>query len=323
MTMKTMAVMTSGGDAPGMNAAIRAVTRTAIYNKLHIIGIRRGYTGLIENEVEPLSLKRVGGIINRGGTTLLTSRSKEFMTPEGRKKAYDTLKKHNIDGLIVIGGDGSMRGANALQTEFAVPTLTIPGTIDNDMYGSDYSIGFFTAVETALDAIDKIRDTATSHERLFVIEVMGHHCGNIALITSIAGGAEGVFIPEEKTFDLKTLLSLLQKGRKRGKLSSIVITAEGAYKAAELEKMLKNHAYFKVRAVTLGHVQRGGVPNAFDRLIASILGKAAVDYMISGKHGGFVGLDKMTPIFTLYSEALTHKKAIDEQLIALQEILAI
>ncbi|WP_126214058.1 6-phosphofructokinase, partial [Thermus scotoductus] len=276
--MKRIGVFTSGGDAPGMNAAIRAVVRQAYALGLEVIGIRRGYAGMILGEMVPLGVRDVANILQRGGTVLLTARSQEFLTEEGRAKAAEKLKAAGIEGLVAIGGDGTFRGAMRLLEEHKVPVVGVPGTIDNDLYGTDYTIGFDTAVNTALEAIDRIRDTAASHERVFFIEVMGRSSGFIALDVGLAGGAEVIAVPEEPV-DPKTIAEGLMESLRRGKSSSIVVVAEGAYPggAAGLLAAIQEHVRVEARVTVLGHIQRGGSPTAKDRILASRLGAAAVE----------------------------------------------
>ncbi|WP_253724416.1 6-phosphofructokinase, partial [Thermus scotoductus] len=274
--MKRIGVFTSGGDAPGMNAAIRAVVRQAYALGLEVIGIRRGYAGMILGEMVPLGVRDVANILQRGGTVLLTARSQEFLTEEGRAKAAEKLKAAGIEGLVAIGGDGTFRGAMRLLEEHKVPVVGVPGTIDNDLYGTDYTIGFDTAVNTALEAIDRIRDTAASHERVFFIEVMGRSSGFIALDVGLAGGAEVIAVPEEPV-DPKTIAEGLMESLRRGKSSSIVVVAEGAYPggAAGLLAAIQEHVRVEARVTVLGHIQRGGSPTAKDRILASRLGAAS------------------------------------------------
>lgn len=321
---KIIGVLTSGGDSPGMNAAIRAVVRTAIFYGNKIFGIKRGYQGMIDDDIEELNLSSVSGIIKYGGTFLQTARCKDFLTREGRKKAYDNFKKYGIKSLIVIGGDGSFRGLYDLINEFPIQGIGVPGTIDNDLYGTDYTIGFDTAVNTALDAIDKIRDTATSHSRLFIIEVMGRHSGYIALYTGIGGGAEEILIPETIS-DLQALCNKLEKGHKRGKKSSIVVVAEGdeAGNAFEIKRKIEKLVDWEIRVSVLGHQQRGGAPTAFDRLLASRLGYEAVLAIMQNENGKMVGIVNNKIKLTPLKETWTKKKKIDKSYLKMAEILAI
>ncbi|SHK03382.1 6-phosphofructokinase, partial [Caminicella sporogenes DSM 14501] len=264
--MKTIGVLTSGGDAPGMNAAIRAVVRTAIYNGIKVMGIDRGYNGLINGNIKEMDLSSVGDIIHRGGTVLRTARCEEFKTEEGRQKALTVLKVFGIEGLVVIGGDGSFQGAQKL-SHAGIKTIGIPGTIDNDLAYTDYTIGFDTALNTVLDSVSKIRDTSASHGRANIIEVMGRHCGDIALYSGLAGGAESIIVPEED-FDIDSICKKLIQGKNRGKLHSIIMLAEGIGNAFELGKEIEEKTGIETRVTILGHVQRGGSPTAFDRILA-------------------------------------------------------
>ena len=323
--MKTIGVYTSGGDAPGMNAAVRAVVRTAVYNGLEVKGIKRGYEGMISNDIVDLGRQSVANIIQRGGTFLKTARSMEFMTPEGRKKAYDNLKKHDIDALVCIGGNGSYTGAKIFNQEYGMPCIGIPGTIDNDLYGTDYTIGYDTAINTALDSIDRIRDTAHSHERVFIVEVMGRDSGFIALDVAIAGGAEGALIPEDLA-DWDKVIKHFNRPGKRKKSFSIIVVAEGDEQggALILEKRLRElYPDLKIRSTILGHVQRGGSPSARDRILASRLGSEAVKALIDGKTSMTVGIISDEVAYTPFEQAITGKKSVDPALIELAEILAI
>lgn len=286
--LKKIAVLTSGGDAPGMNAAVRAVVRKAIYEGLEVAGILNGYQGLIEGKIELLQLGSVGDIIQRGGTMLRSARSSEFRTLEGRKKAIHQLNLNGIEGLVVIGGDGSFRGAYEL-TALGIPCVCVPATIDNDINGTEFTIGFDTALNTVIDAIDKIRDTATSHERTFIIEVMGRNAGDLALWSGLAGGAETILIPEEK-YDVDHIVERLKSGTSRGKKHSIIIVAEGVMSASELASILKDEANIETRISVLGHIQRGGSPSARDRVIASQFGARAVEVLKEGHSGSAIGM---------------------------------
>ncbi|GAA0333222.1 6-phosphofructokinase [Bacillus carboniphilus] len=287
--MKRIGVLTSGGDSPGMNAAIRAVVRKAIYHNLEVYGIFQGYAGLINGNIQKLELGSVGDIIHRGGTMLYTARCEEFKTKEGQAKGIEQLKRFGIEGLVVIGGDGSYRGAKAL-TEHGFPCVGVPGTIDNDIPGTDLTIGFDTAINTVIDAIDRIRDTATSHDRTFIIEVMGRDAGDIALWTGLAGGAETILIPEEN-YDMKEIVDRLKRGQERGKKHSIIIVAEGVCSGVDFAKQLKETANLDTRVSVLGHIQRGGSPTAADRVLASRLGARAVELLLDGKGGRSVGIE--------------------------------
>lgn len=319
--MKRIGVLTSGGDAPGMNAAIRAVVRKAIYHGVEVLGIQRGYNGLIAGDVKPMGLGSVADIIHRGGTVLRTARSPEFMQEEGFGQAVRTVKKLALDGLVIIGGDGSFRGAEALEKS-GVKTVGVPGTIDNDICCTDACIGFDTAVNTVTDAINKVRDTATSHERVYVIEVMGRTSGHIALAAGLAGGAESILVPEIP-FDLAEVCERLRRGVKRGKLHSIILVAEGAGNALDIGKEIKKETGMDIRVTILGHLQRGGTPSAFDRMLASRLGAAAVDCLLDGRHDCMLGLVNGRVVPTRYSEALGQKKAFSRDLYRLSTILAI
>jgi len=323
MPTKTIGVLTSGGDSPGMNAALRAVVRTGIFHGNKIFGIKRGYEGMIDGDIIELTLSSVSNLIKYGGTFLLTARCEDFFTKEGRSKAYDNLKKLGIDSLIVIGGDGSFRGLHELINEFDIQGIGVPGTIDNDLYGTDYTIGFDTAVNTALEAIDKIRDTATSHSRLFIVEVMGRDSGYIGLYTGISGGAEEILIPETDS-DIENLCDRLDAGHRRGKKSSIIVVAEGdeAGNAFDIKKKIETLVDWDIRISVLGHQQRGGSPTAFDRLLASRLGYESVLAVMNGKNDKMIGLVHNTIALTPLGETWTRKKGIDESYIKMAEILA-
>ncbi len=287
--MQRIGVLTSGGDSPGMNAAIRAVVRKAIYHGMEVIGIKRGFTGFIEADMIPMNLGSVADIIHRGGTILQTARSAEFKLPEGRAKAYENVKRFHMQGLVVIGGDGSFRGGLEFHREYKIPVICVPGTIDNDIPGTDFSIGFDTAVNNVVDAINKIRDTATSHERTFIIEVMGRKSGHIALAAGLAGGAETIMIPE-RSAGVEEICDKLNRGYKRGKLHSIIIVAEGAASGLEVGSRIKQLTGFDTKVTILGHLQRGGTPTAWDRILASRLGAKAVDLLINGETCKMAGL---------------------------------
>ncbi len=322
--IQNIAVMTSGGDAPGMNAAIRAVVRACVYYKKDVFGIYRGYEGLIEGDIERFTARKVSNIINRGGTILKTARSEEFKTPEGRKKAYKNLKEHNIDALVVIGGDGSFRGMKIFSEEFDFPVIGIPATIDNDINGTDFSIGFDTASNTAMDAIDKIRDTASSHNRLFFIEVMGRNAGFLALYSGISGGAEDILIPEEDR-GINELLNSLKRSKRSGKTSSIVVVAEGdktGKNVFELAKYVEKHLQeYEVRVVIIGHIQRGGSPTTFDRVLASRLGVKAVEALLDGQSKKVVGYRNNKIVVYPLAEAIKKQKPVNQELINIIEIL--
>ncbi|MFH1397398.1 MAG: 6-phosphofructokinase [Candidatus Omnitrophota bacterium] len=289
MAVKRIGVLTSGGDAPAMNAAIRAAVRFAIHNKIEVMGIYRGYSGLINAELKLLDHRFVSNIINRGGTVLKTARCPEFLTEEGQARAVEVIKKNNIDGLVLIGGDGTYRGGIVLDKKFGVPCVGVPGTIDNDINGTDSTIGSDTAVNTALEAIDKIRDTATSMERIFVVEVMGRDSGFIALQAALGGGTEDCLIPERK-FDLNIICHDIVEGNLRGKISWIIVVAEGKAKAEDIAKQVTEYTSLETRVVVLGHIQRGGTPTARDRILASRLGAKAAELLIKGERGKAVGI---------------------------------
>ncbi|ANE49670.1 6-phosphofructokinase [Flavisolibacter tropicus] len=317
-------VLTSGGDAPGMNAAVRAVVRTGIYHGLDVFGIMRGYQGLMEDDIYQMEGRSVANIIQRGGTILKTARCKEFYTPEGRKKAYEILKQRGIEGLVVIGGDGSFRGAVAFSQEYDIPVIGIAGTIDKDIYGTDFTIGFDTAVNTAVEAIDKIRDTADAHDRLFIVEVMGRDAGYIALHSGIATGAENILVPERKT-DLKDIINSLQEKERRKKLVNIIVVAEGdEYGGAQnVANLLKEHLpKAEARVCILGHIQRGGAPSCLDRLIASRMGYHAVECLIEGKFNVFVGILNNKMNYVPLENVGKKKGTISEEWMKIVKILA-
>jgi 6-phosphofructokinase 1 len=318
--MKTIAVLTSGGDAPGMNAAIRAVVRMAIYKGIRVMGVQRGYCGLINGELFEMDRHSVSDIIHRGGTVLRTARSDEFRTEEGRKKAANVLRVFGIDGLVVIGGDGSFKGAQFL-SKMGIATIGIPGTIDNDLDYSEYSLGFDTALNTVLDAINKIRDTSSSHERISVVEVMGRNCGDIALYAGIGGGAESVIIPE-KGYDIDELCKTIFEGKRRGKMHNLIILAEGVGKANELAKQVQDITGVEARATILGHIQRGGSPSAFDRILASRMGVAAVEALMEGKSGRVIGIKEGKIIDEDIDTALAMPKVFDEELYEISKMLS-
>jgi 6-phosphofructokinase 1 len=317
-------VLTSGGDAPGMNAAIRAVVRTAIHEGLQVTGIYRGYQGLIDGELRPLGARSVANIIQRGGTILRTARCQLFYTPEGRARAAATLRAHGIDGLVVIGGDGTYRGAALLAAEHGIQVVGIPGTIDNDIYGTDVSIGFNTAINIALDAVDRLRDTAASHERLFLVEVMGRASGAIALYVGVAGGAEAILMPEIPV-DLDAVAESLVAAHRRGKTSSVVVVAEGAVEGGALavQKAIAERCGYEARTTILGHVQRGGTPSTRDRVLASRLGYTAVKRLIAGEHGVMVGIDKRGTVTVPLQEVWEKQKAVDWELVEIAHVLAV
>lgn len=319
--MRRIGLITSGGDSPGMNAAIRAVVRKSIYHGLEPIGFRRGYAGLIANDMVQMNLGSVADIIQRGGTVLRTARSEEFLTPEGREKAVRNLRQAEIDGFIVIGGDGSFRGAMELQ-RMGINVVGVPASIDNDIPGTDYAIGFDTAVNTVLDAINKIRDTATSHERIFLIEVMGHRSGYIALNAGLAGGAETILIPE-LPFNLEEIMEKLHRGQARGKLHSIILVAEGAGDILEIGRKIREMSGMDTRATILGHIQRGGSPTATDRIIASQMAAMAVDLLMRGEAGKMVAYEAGRVVDRDLEYMLHARKSVDQSILELSNILAI
>jgi 6-phosphofructokinase 1 len=323
--MKSIGVFTSGGDAPGMNACVRSVVRNALYLGLDVYGIKYGYNGMIDGDIYKMKSYSVSNIVQRGGTILKSARSKEFMTKEGRKKAYEQLQKRGIEGLIAIGGDGTFTGANVFYEEHGIPIVGAPGTIDNDLYGSDFTIGFDTAVNTALDAIDKIRDTANSHDRVFFIEVMGRHSGYIAIHSGIGGGAELVMVPETST-TIKDVINTLKAGRDTHKTSAIVVVAEGDEQGNAHEiasKVIKELPDLDIRVSNLGHIQRGGSPTSFDRILASRLGMSAVEGLIDGQKNVMVGIinDKIT--YTNFKLAISKSKPINDDLMRMVNVLSI
>ena len=325
-SVKRIGVLTSGGDAPGMNAAVRAVVRTAAFLKLESVAIYQGYQGLIDDKTQIMNPRSVNNIINKGGTILKTARCSEFHSIEGRKKAFETIKKHKIDSLIIIGGDGSFTGAMIFQSEFKIPVIGIPGTIDNDIFGTSHTIGYDTALNTVIDAIDKIRDTAISHNRLFFVEVMGRDAGHIALNTGIGAGAEEILIPEEN-MGLERLLESLSRSEKSGKSSSIVVIAEGDKTGKNVfdiaEYIEKNMPNYDVRVSVLGHMQRGGRPTCFDRVLASRMGVKAVESLNEGKSNAMVGLKEDEIILTPLEKAIKGKSEINKDLVRVSDILSL
>jgi len=325
-TIKKVGVLTSGGDSPGMNAAIRSVVRTCAYHNLECAGIYRGYQGMIEGDFIPMGPRTVHNIINKGGTILKSARSKEFMTVEGRKKAHEQLVNAGIDALVIIGGDGSFTGAEIFNKEFNFPVMGIPGTIDNDIFGTSHTLGYDTALNTVVECIDKIRDTASSHNRLFFVEVMGRDAGHIALNAGIGGGAEEVLIPEEE-LGLERLLDSLKKSKAAGKSSSIVVIAEGdkiGKNVFELKDYVEaNLPEYEIRVSVLGHMQRGGAPSCYDRVLASRLGVKAVECLMEGKSNYMVGMlnDKVT--ITPLLQAIKGKSVIDRELLRVSEIMSV
>ena len=317
-------VVSSGGDSPGMNACIRAVVRTAIYNGLEVYGIMRGFSGMVEDDIIRMESRSVANIIQRGGTILKTSRCKEFYEKEGRMKAYANLKKRGIDGLVIIGGDGSFRGAQIFSNEFDIPCIGLAGTIDKDIAGTDFTIGFDTAVNTAVEAIDKIRDTADAHDRLFIIEVMGRDAGYIALHSGIATGAENILIPERKT-EIEEIISQLAEKERRRKLVNLIVVAEGDEfgGANEVAKIIKDRLpLLEVRVCILGHIQRGGSPSCMDRLIASRMGYHAVECLVEGRFNVFVGIVNNKMSYIPLNEAVKKKQRISEEWLKIVKILA-
>ena len=311
--MKRIGLLTSGGDAPGMNAAIRAVVRTAIYFGIEVYGIERGYAGLIEDSMTQLEMRSVSDIVQRGGTKLRTARCLEMLTAEGQKQAVATLERHGIEGLVVIGGDGSFRGAKCLTENYGIPTIGIPGTIDNDLEYTDYTLGFDTAVNTCLDIINKLRDTMNSHERISVVEVMGRHCGDIALYTGITSGAEIIVVPEI-AYDMEDIVMRINRSRANGKRSNIIIVAEGATSADAFAKQLQEVTTYSVRATNIGHLQRGGSPSMADRMLAAQFGNKAVRLLKDGQGNRVVGIRKNEIIDMDIIEAVSMKKKFNYEL---------
>ena len=323
--IKRIGVFTSGGDAPGMNAALRAVVRAGIYYDLEVIGIMKGYDGMINNKCTKLKVRSVSNILQRGGTYLKSARSKEFMTSEGREKAYKNLKKQGIDAIVAIGGDGTFTGAHIFHQEFGIPTIGVPATIDNDLSGTDHTIGFDTATNTAVEAIDKIKDTASSHDRLFFIEVMGRDSGFIAINSGISGGAIAIVIPEEE-MSVDRLIRRLEKSGKRNKSSSVVIVAEGGRSGGAFqlaEEVKQKIDYYDTRVTILGHLQRGGAPTSFDRVLASRLGVAAVEGLINGENDCMAGMVRNKIKFTPLAKAIKQKNNIDSEAFRVAKILSI
>lgn len=327
-SIKTVAVLTSGGDAPGMNACIRAVTRTAIYNSMKVYGIYRGFEGLMSGEFKELTTESVSNVIQRGGTILKTARSAEFMTPEVHKKAHDNLLKYGVDALIIIGGNGSLTGAHELAMEYDdIPVIGLPGTIDNDLYGTDYTIGYDTALNTIVECVDKIRDTANSHDRIFFVEVMGRDAGFLAQNSAIAAGAEAAIIPEDQT-DVDQLAQFIGRGVRKSKNSSIVLVSEakkdghgGAMYYAE--RMRKEYPAYDVRVTILGHLQRGGTPSAYDRILASRLGYASIEALKEGQRNVMIGIQDGEIAYVPIDRAVKRDKPIDRELIDVLSVLSI
>ena len=322
---RAIGILTSGGDAPGMNAAIRAVTRAAIFAGFKVFGIMRGYKGLITDEIEEFSTQNVSNIIQRGGTILKTARCKEFQTKEGRQCAYDVLQRHGISALVVIGGDGSLTGARIFANEFQFQIIGLPGTIDNDLYGTDSTIGYDTALNTIMDCVDKIRDTATSHERLFFIEVMGRDAGFLALNGAIASGAEAAIIPEIST-KADQLADLIKSGFRKSKNSSIVLVAESPITGGAMglaERVKNEYPEYDVRVTILGHLQRGGSPTAFDRIIASRMGSAAVDALLDDQRNVMIGIKNDEIVYVPFTKAIKNDKPINQELLSTLRRLSI
>lgn len=323
--IKSIGILTSGGDAPGMNAAIRAVTRSAIYNGLKVYGIYRGYKGLVTDEIQEFKSQNVSNIIQMGGTILKTARCKEFTTPEGRAQAYENMKKHGIDALVVIGGDGSLTGARIFAQEYDIPCIGLPGTIDNDLYGTDTTIGYDTALNTILDAVDKIRDTATSHERLFFVEVMGRDAGFLALNGAIAAGAEAAIIPEFST-EVDQLEVFIKQGFRKSKSSSIVLVAESELTGGAMhyaERVKNEYPQYDVRVTILGHLQRGGRPTAHDRIIASRMGVASIQALLEGQRNVMIGIENNKIVYVPFTKAIKNDKPIDKELVSVLQELSI
>ena len=323
--IKCIGVLTSGGDAPGMNAAIRAVTRTAIYNGLSVKGIMRGYRGLINNEIVEFHSDSVSNIIQKGGTILRTARCPEFTTSEGRKTAYDNMRRAGIDAVVAIGGDGTITGARIFAEEYNIPIVALPGTIDNDLSGTDSTIGFDTALNTIMECVDKIRDTATSHERLFFVEVMGHTAGYLALNGALATGAEAAIIPEMETED-DQLKTLIDNGFRKSKNSAIVLVAENPKTGGAMglaERVKREYPQYDARVTILGHLQRGGSPSAFDRILASRLGSAAITALQGGQRNVMTGIRNGEIVYVPFSQAISHTKKLSQDMTDLVRILSI
>lgn len=321
MTLKRIGVLTSGGDAPGMNAAIRAIVRKGIYHGLELYGVKYGFQGLMEGQIEKMEIGSVGDIIQRGGTVLFSARSDDFKTDEGQEKAMQQLKKFGIEGLVVIGGDGSFRGAEAL-TRKGFPCIGVPATIDNDIKGTDFTIGFDTALNTVIEAIDKIRDTATSHERTYIIEVMGRDAGDLALWSGLAGGAESIMIPEKKE-EFSDIVERLKRGHERGKKHSIILLAEGVGSAFEYGKRIEEETKLETRVTVLGYIQRGGSPTATDRVLASRLGARAIELLMNGKAGRMVGIENNQLVDYDINDIFKKSNTVHEEMYRLSKELSI
>ena len=324
-TIKKIGVLTSGGDAPGMNAAIRAVVRTGIYRKLDVVGVMRGYQGLIDGEFQVMHNSSVANIIQRGGTILKTARSEEFRTEEGMAKAYQNLMSQEIDALVAIGGDGTFRGAMALGGTYDFPIVGVPGTIDNDLYGTDFTIGYDTAINTVIQVVDKLRDTAASHNRLFFVEVMGRDAGFIALRSGIAGGAEDILVPENPT-DMDDLIAKLKNDRRENKTSGIIIVAEGDDQGGALEvarKVKEKCDSYETRVSIIGHMQRGGSPTCMDRVLASTLGYDAVNALLDGQRGVMIGQMNKKTAFIPFEKATKHHQEMNKSMLAMAHVLSL
>ncbi|MFI3293010.1 MAG: 6-phosphofructokinase [Rikenellaceae bacterium] len=326
MSINCIGILTSGGDSPAMNAAIRAVTRTAIYNGFAVKGVMRGYKGLVTNEIIELTSKSVSNIIQQGGTILKTARCKEFRTPEGRAIAYDNMKAAGIDALVVIGGDGSITGAKLLAAEHNVPVVALPGTIDNDLNGTDATIGYDTALNTIMECVDKLRDTASSHERLFFVEVMGRHAGDLALNGAIASGAEAAIVPEMET-EVDQLAELINSGFRKSKNSAIVLVCENPATGGAMglaERVKKEYPQYDARVTILGHIQRGGSPTATDRILASRMGEKAIEALVAGQRNVMIGIKNSEIIFVPFNKAIKHEdRKLDREGLELVKILSI
>jgi 6-phosphofructokinase 1 len=323
--MKRIGIFTSGGDSPGMNACIRAAVRTALNNNLEVFGIKQGFNGMIKGDISQMYSHSVSNIIQRGGTILKSARSKDFFEYEGRKKAFEQLQKHGIDALVAIGGNGTFTGAMQFEQEFGIPTVGCPGTIDNDLYGTDHTIGYDTAVNTALEAIDKIRDTADSHDRVFFVEVMGRDSGYIAIPCGIGGGAELVMIPETKT-TIDDVVNALKQGREKSKTSFLIVVAEGdeeGHATQIVEKVKAILPDFDYRVSIIGHIQRGGAPTALDRMLASKMGMGAVDGLLAGKRNVMCGVINNVITYTDFHDTIYKKKPINVDLLKLVDLMSI
>lgn len=322
--MKKIAVFTSGGDAPGMNACIRAVVRTGIYHQVEVVGIMNGYEGMINNDIIALDSASVANIIQRGGTILKSSRSEEFRTKEGRAKAFETIQKNGIEGIVCIGGNGTYTGAGIFYEEFGIPSIGVPGTIDNDLYGTDFTIGYDTALNTAMEAIDKIRDTADSHNRVFLVEVMGRDTGFIALAVGIAGGAEAILVPEDQK-DEQKLYDIFTRKKERRKSFSIIVVAEGEHGGAlnAAEKLKEKFPELDIRTTILGHIQRGGSPTARDRILSTRLGVSAVEKLLGGGKNACVGMINNEIHFTSYNEAVNKRKPLPQYILGMVDMLSV